>query len=73
MVTHSMEEIARNVDRIVVFSGGKIAMEGTPKQIFSRSGELSDMGLSVPDVTKIALRLQELAFRSPATYLQSSS
>ena len=65
MVTHSMEEIARNVDRIVVFSGGKIAMEGTPKQIFSHSGELSEMGLSIPDVTKIALRLQELGVPVP--------
>lgn len=60
MVTHSMEEIAGAVERIVVFNGGRIAMNGTPREIFSRGGELAGMGLSVPEVTSVAKRLKEL-------------
>ncbi len=60
MVTHSMEEIASNVDRIVVFNQGRLAMSGTPREIFSRGDELTQMGLSVPEVTRIAKRLKEL-------------
>ncbi len=60
MVTHSMEEIASAVDRIVVFNRGRIAMNGTPGEVFSRGEELEDMGLSVPEVTRIAKRLREL-------------
>ncbi len=60
MVTHSMEEIASNVDRIVVFNQGRLAMNGTPKEIFSRGDELVEMGLSVPEVTRVAKRLKEL-------------
>lgn len=60
MVTHSMEEIAQNADRLVVFSGGTIAMNGTPGEVFTRSAELTEMGLSVPDVTKVAVRLNQL-------------
>ena len=60
MVTHSMEEIASTVDRIVVFNQGRLTMGGTPKEIFSHGQELMDMGLSVPEVTLIAKRLKEL-------------
>lgn len=60
MVTHSMEEIATTVDRIVVFNHGHIAMNGTPREVFSRGEELEGMGLSVPEVTRIAKRLKEL-------------
>lgn len=60
MVTHSMEEIASTVDRIVVFNQGEIAMNGTPKEVFSRGDELENMGLSVPEVTRIAKRLNEM-------------
>lgn len=60
MVTHSMEEIATTVDRIVVFNQGSIAMNGTPKDVFSRGDELEAMGLSTPEVTRIAKRLKEL-------------
>ena len=51
LVSHSMEEIARNVDRIVVLSDGKVYMEGTPKQVFARAHELEQVGLDVPQVT----------------------
>ena len=58
LVSHSMEEIARNVDRIVVLSGGKVYMEGTPEKVFARTHELEQVGLDVPQVTKIAAALR---------------
>ena len=58
LVSHSMEEIARNVDRIVVLSGGKVYMEGTPEKVFARAHELEQVGLDVPQVTKIAAALR---------------
>ena len=58
LVSHSMEEIARNVDRIVVLSDGKVDMEGTPKQVFARAHELEQVGLDVPQVTKVAAALK---------------
>ena len=60
MVTHSMEEIARTAERIVLFDTGTIAMDGTPAQIFSRSGELVKMGLAVPKVAMVAQRLRAM-------------
>ena len=58
LVSHSMEEIARNVDRIVVLSGGKVYMEGTPEKVCARAHELEQVGLDVPQVTKIAAALR---------------
>ena len=62
LVSHSMEEIARNVDRIVVLSDGKVYMEGTPKQVFARAHELEQVGLDVPQVTKVAAALKARGF-----------
>ena len=58
LVSHSMEEIARNVDRIVVLSDGHNYMEGTPREVFARAAELEAVGLDVPLVTKIAMELK---------------
>ena len=55
---HSMEEIARNVDRIVVLSDSHVFMEGTPRQVFARADELDQVGLDIPQVTKVALALR---------------
>lgn len=60
MVTHNMEEIARTVDRIILFNNGSIAMEGTPAQVFSGSEQLVALGLTAPKVTMIAARLRAL-------------
>jgi len=60
MVTHNMEEIARTVDRIVLFENGSIVMEGTPAQIFSKSEQLLSLGLTAPKVTLVAARLRAL-------------
>ena len=58
LVSHSMEEIARNVDRIVVLSDSHVFMEGTPCQVFARADELEQVGLDIPQVTKVALALR---------------
>lgn len=60
MVSHSMEEIASNVDRLIVMNDGAVAMTGTPKEVFSRAAELTAIGLDVPEITQVLLRLKEL-------------
>jgi energy-coupling factor transport system ATP-binding protein len=63
MVTHSMEDIARTVDRLYVFNGGGVVMEGSPAEVFSRSETLTDIGLTVPKVTMVANRLRALGLQ----------
>ncbi|MBQ5749521.1 MAG: energy-coupling factor transporter ATPase, partial [Oscillospiraceae bacterium] len=48
MVSHSMEEIASNVDRLIVMSGGTSVMSGTPHEIFAHAEKLGELGLDVP-------------------------
>ncbi len=60
MVSHSMEEIASNVDRLIVMDHGTVAMSGSPEQVFSHAAELVEMGLNVPRVTQVFLQLQKL-------------
>lgn len=59
LVSHSMDEIAQNVDRIVVLKAGRVLMTGTPREIFAKADELVQAGLDVPQTTKIARRLRE--------------
>ena len=68
LVSHSMEEIARTVDRLVVVNDGKIPMDGTPAQIFRRDKELRAMGLDVPQVTQVFRCLQEKGIELPSVY-----
>ncbi len=60
MVSHSMEEVAANVDRLYVMNHGTVAMTGTPREVFAHAQELTEMGLDVPVVTTIFHRLREL-------------
>ena len=66
LVSHSMEEMARTVERIAVFSEGHIVMSGTPNEVFSRAEELKTINLDVPEVTKVVARLRELGLDIPA-------
>ena len=52
LVSHSMDEIARNVDRILVLKSGHVLMQGTPAEVFARAEELLSAGLDVPQVTR---------------------
>ena len=60
MVSHSMSDVARLAQRLLVMNGSKLAMDGTPEQVFARSQELLEMGLDIPPVTRVFLKLQEL-------------
>ena len=58
-VTHSMEYAAQMSERIIVMDHGHILMDGTPADIFSRSEELIEAGLDVPQVTQVFLELKK--------------
>ena len=60
LVSHSMEDIARYANRVLVLSKARIAMYDTVEQVFARAPELLELGLSVPQVTQIFLRLKEM-------------
>jgi len=60
MVSHNMEEIARSVDRIVLFDNGGIFTEGSPAQVFSDNVRLEELGLTAPKVTLVAARLRAM-------------
>ena len=66
LVSHSMEDIAKYANRVLVMSNKKIAMYDTVEKIFARAPELLELGLSVPQVTKIFLKLREMGVDVPA-------
>jgi len=66
LVSHSMEDIAKYADRVLVMSNKKIAMYDTVENVFARAPELLALGLSVPQVTKIFLKLREMGVDVPA-------
>ena len=69
MVSHSMDEVAENVDRIVVLANAGVVMSGTPHEVFSRAQELMDVGLNVPQVTQVAMELVRRGVEiDPAVY-----
>ena len=69
LVSHSMEEVARTVDRLVVVNDGRIPFAGTPREVFAHGDELSAMGLGVPAMTRVFHRLRALgADVDPSVY-----
>jgi energy-coupling factor transport system ATP-binding protein len=68
MVTHSMSDAARMADRLLVMNKSVLAMDGTPEEVFSRAWELQDMGLNIPDVTKVFMHLKEMGLDVPSVY-----
>ncbi len=68
MVSHSMNDVARLTDRLLVLKDGTLAMEGTPEQVFAQSSELIDMGLDIPELTYVFLRLQQMGLPVPPVY-----
>ena len=62
MVSHSMEDVAKIADRVLVLNNSEVAMFGTVAEVYSKSAELSEMGLSVPQITKIFSALRERGF-----------
>lgn len=69
LVSHSMEEIAQNVERILVLKDAQVFMDGTPEQVFAHAEDLTQAGLDVPQVTRIAMKLHEKGLAiDPAVY-----
>ena len=68
MVSHSMEDVARLTDRLLVMSGSHLAMDGTPQEVFTRAEELVEMGLSIPQVTQVFLKLRQMGLEVPNVY-----
>ena len=68
MVSHSMEDVARLTDRLLVLSGSRLAMDGTPDEIFAHTDELVNMGLNIPQVTQVFLHLRQMGLDVPGVY-----
>ena len=60
IVSHSMEEVARTVDRLVVVNDGRIPFQGPPREVFRHGAELERMGLGVPQMTRVFSRLRAM-------------
>jgi len=60
MVSHSMEDVARMTDRLLVLYGSRLIMDAPPAEVFAHAGELVNMGLDIPKVTQIFLDLKEM-------------
>lgn len=62
LVSHSMEDMANYAERILVMDQGRIALDGTPKEVFSHDKELEEMGLAAPQVTYIMKEMKKRGF-----------
>ena len=60
MVSHCMSDVARLTERLLVMNDSGLAMDGTPEEVFERADELLAMGLDIPDVTRLFLKLREM-------------
>ena len=60
MVSHSMNDVARMASRLLVMCDAHLAMDGTPTEVFTHAQELLDMGLDIPEITRVFLKLQQL-------------
>ena len=68
MVSHSMEDVARLTDRLLVMNGSHLAMDAPPAEVFTHAQELVEMGLSIPQVTQVFLHLRKLGVDVPNVY-----
>ena len=68
MVSHSMNDVAKMTDRLLVLCGSKLVMDGTPEAVFAKADELVNMGLNIPEITGIFLKLQKLGLPVEPVY-----
>ena len=68
MVSHSMEDVARLTDRLLVMNGSRLAMDAAPAEVFTRAEELVEMGLNIPQVTQVFLELRKMGVNVPNVY-----
>lgn len=65
LVSHSMEDVARYVERIIVLNRGEKMLDGTPREVFRHYKELEKVGLAAPQVTYVMHELKERGFDLP--------
>ena len=65
IVSHNMDDVARIAERIIVFSHGRVVMDGSAGEVFSRAEELIDIGLDVPHATELAMALKKQGLPMP--------
>lgn len=68
MVSHSMNDVARLTDRLIVMNGARLAMDDTPDNVFTRADELLQMGLDIPELTRVFLRLKQMGLPVEPVY-----
>ncbi|MBQ2893279.1 MAG: energy-coupling factor transporter ATPase [Oscillospiraceae bacterium] len=73
MVSHSMGDVARMADRLIVMNKGRIALMGAPGEVFCHARELVDMGLDIPALTRLFLQLKELGLDVEPVYTQEQA
>ena len=75
MVSHSMNDVARLTDRLIVMNHARKAMDGTPTEIFTyeHTQELMDMGLDIPEVSRVFMRLREMGLQVPVVYTNAQA
>ena len=68
MVSHSMNDVARLTDRLLVLNDGRLAFDAVPEEVFACADQLQDMGLDIPELTKVFMRLRALGMDVPPVY-----
>ncbi len=71
LITHYMDEAVK-ADRVIVMDGGRIAMDGTPKEVFRKVERMKKLGLDVPQATELAYRLRKKGFKLPEDILDEN-
>ena len=73
MVSHSMNDVARLTQRLLVMNGSHLAMDGTPEEVFARAEELVEMGLDIPEITRVFLALKKVGMNVKPVYTQEAA
>ena len=68
MVSHSMEDVARLTDRLLVMNNSRLAYDAAPGEVFTHAEELQQIGLSIPQVTQVFLHLKHMGLDVPSVY-----
>ena len=68
MVSHSMTDVARLADRLLVMNGAHLAMDASPREVFTHAQELLDIGLDIPQITQVFLHLRAMGLDVPQVY-----
>lgn len=73
MVSHSMNEVAKLTQRLLVMNGAHLVMDGTPEDVFTHAQELVEMGLDIPEITSVFLKLKALGLDVENVFTQESA